>query len=190
MISVYPIALMTMRGIISSLAICLGLVASGLAHAATLPLNGFTLEHIEPTRMTGRWYEVARLPNKIQKDCQGGTSDWVRTGEGFQVLQSCHRGSLLAPATEWHARAKILDPKTNARIKMSFFGGVVNLEYWVLEHKADQGWLILATPDGKYLWLMSQRPTLASGVKAQAVAQIRQFGFDVSRLEFPPGLKN
>ena len=30
-------------------------------------------QKIEVGRIAGRWYEVARLPNKIQKDCQGGT---------------------------------------------------------------------------------------------------------------------
>ncbi len=140
--------------------------------------------------MLGRWYEVARLPNKTQRDCQAGISEWAREADGFDVLQVCHRGSVSAPPTEWKAKAKVLDPKTNARFKMTFFGGLLSQEYWVLEHRSDQGWLILGTPNGKYLWLMSQRPSLASGVKAQAVARIKQMGYDVSALEFPQPARN
>ena len=44
---------------------------------------------------------------------------------------------------------------------------------------------MLATANGKYLWLMSQRPTLAAPVRAFALTRIRQLGFDVARLEFP-----
>jgi apolipoprotein D and lipocalin family protein len=61
----------------------------------------------------------------------------------------------------------------------------VNQEYWVLENRPEQGWLILSTANGKYLWLMSTKPTLPASAKAQAVARIQQLGFDVGRLEFP-----
>ena len=48
---------------------------------------------------------------------------------------------------------------------------------------------MLATANGKYLWLMSQKPTLPSAIRAQAIGRIRQLGFDPGRLEFPaPGV--
>lgn len=169
------------------LAFCAALLFATSAGAVTPPQPE---EHIEPTKMLGRWYEVARLPNKTQKDCQAGSSEWARQADGFDVIQVCHRGSVTAPATEWKAKAKVLDPKTNAKFKMTFFGGLLSQEYWVLEHRSDQGWLILGTPNGKYLWLMSQRPSLAAGVKAQAVARIKQLGYDVSALEFPQPARN
>ncbi|WP_312164578.1 lipocalin family protein [Phenylobacterium sp.] len=147
-------------------------------------------QKIELTQMMGRWYEVARLPNKIQTGCQGGTSDWQRAADGFAVVQACHKGSLSAPVTEWKAKAKVLDPATNAKLQMTFFNGLVRQEYWVLDHRADQGWLILGTPGGRSVWLMSQRPTLPAGVKAQAVARLKQLGYDVGRLEFPLPARN
>lgn len=140
---------------------------------------------VELTGMAGRWYEVARLPNRTQKGCQGGTSDWSRSGDGFAVVQVCHKGSLNAPATEWKAKARVVNPGTNNKFKMSFFGGLVNQEYWVLDHRPDQGWIILGTPGGNFLWLMATRPNLTAAFKAQAVARIRQLGYDASRLEFP-----
>ncbi|HEV7384452.1 MAG TPA: lipocalin family protein, partial [Phenylobacterium sp.] len=141
--------------------------------------------HIEISKMMGRWYEVARLPNKIQRGCQAGASDWTRTAEGFAVVQSCHRGSPDGPLAEWKARARVADPVSNAKFKMSFFGGLISQEYWVLDQRSDEGWLILATHDGNYLWLMSQKPTLPANIRAEAVARIKQLGFDVGRLEFP-----
>ena len=140
---------------------------------------------LELTQMMGRWYEVARVPNSIQKGCQAGASDWKRAGDGFAVVQSCHKGSVDGPVSEWKAKARSLDPVGNSVFKMSFFGGLVSKEYRVLEHSPDQGWLILSTDDGHYLWLMSQKPTLAPAVRAQALARIKQLGFDTGRLEFP-----
>lgn len=155
-------------------------LAAGPAGAQPKPV-----ERIELTKMMGRWYEVARLPNKIQADCQAGASDWVRVSDGFAVTQTCRKGAPDGPLAQWKAKARVADAASNAKFKMSFFGGLVSQEYWVLEHRADQGWIILSTRDGKYLWLMSQKPTLPAAVKAQAVSRIRQLGFDPGRLEFP-----
>ncbi|HSV04782.1 MAG TPA: lipocalin family protein [Phenylobacterium sp.] len=141
---------------------------------------------IELAQMTGRWYEVARTPNQLQRGCEAGTSDWTRSPGGFAVVQACHKGAPDGPVSQWRARARVADPVTNSVFKMSFFGGLVSKEYRVLDHRPDQGWLILATDDGHYLWLMSQKPTLPAAIRAQALARIKQLGFDVGRLEFPP----
>lgn len=175
-----------MRASIPAFAVAAALVA-GTAFAAPPPAP---TQRIELSKMMGRWYEVARLPNKIQTGCQGGTSDWQRAADGFAVVQACHKGSLSAPVTEWKARAKVLDTSTNAKLQMTFFNGLVRQEYWVLDHRPDQGWLILGTPGGRSVWLMSQRPTLPTGVKAQAVARLKQLGYDTGRLEFPLPARN
>jgi apolipoprotein D and lipocalin family protein len=167
----------------AALAAVLGVWASASPALAVTPATPGP--RIELTQMMGRWYEVARIPNSLQKGCQAGTSDWTRTGEGFAVVQACHKGRVDGPLSEWKARARVADPVTNSVFKMSFFGGLVTREYRVLDHQADQGWLILSTDDGRYLWLMSQKPVMAAGVRAKALARIKALGFDLSRLEFP-----
>ena len=143
------------------------------------------VREVELTKMTGRWYEVARTPNAMQKDCEAATSDWALDGKGYDVVQTCRRGSPDGPKKEWKASAAITDPVKKAKFKLSFFGGVVNQEYWILDHRTDQGWLIMGTPGGNYVWLMSKAPQLAASARSQALARIRQLGYDVSKLEFP-----
>lgn len=140
---------------------------------------------VELTKMTGRWYEVARTPNAMQKDCEAATADWTRTGEGYSVVQTCRRGSPEGPKKEWKASATPVDPVKNAKFKLSFLGGVMRQEYWVLDHRTDQGWLIMGTPGGNYVWLLSKAPQLAASARSQAIARIRQLGYDTSSLEFP-----
>jgi apolipoprotein D and lipocalin family protein len=158
------------------------LLAPAVAPAAPQPLP-----RLELASVMGRWYEVARIPNQLQRGCTAGASDWTPTAEGFAVVQSCHKGAPDGPLAEWRAKARVADA-SNARFRMSFFGGLVSQEYWVLDQRPAEGWLILSTRDGRYLWLMAQRPTLPAPAKADALARIRQLGFDTGRLEFPqPG---
>src|SRR5215469_8289361 len=93
----------------------------------TAPLHA--VPHVELTSMAGRWYEVARSPNSIEHGCHAGGLEWTRTTEGFSVIQSCHKGTPDGPLAEWKAKARVLDP-SNAKFKMSFFGGLVSKEYW------------------------------------------------------------
>lgn len=160
-------------------------LAACLAAAAPVCAALQPAQKVELSTIMGRWYEVARVPNQLQHNCQADTSEWTRTGDGFSVVQACHRGAPDGPVTEWKAHAKVSDPATNAKFRMSFFGGLITQEYWVLDHSVDQGWLILSTHDGRYMWLMSQHPTLSAPAKAQAIARLRQLGFDPARLEFP-----
>lgn len=163
-------------------AILAGLI---LAPSAAPAAPAQPARHIDLTQMMGRWYEVARVPNQLQTGCEAGASDWTPAAKGFAVVQSCHKGSPSGPLTTWKAKATVADPHTNARFRMSFFGGIVSQDYVVLDHRPEEGWLVLATANGKYLWLMSQRPTLPAAIQRQALARIRQLGFDVGRLEFP-----
>ncbi|MEW5684910.1 MAG: lipocalin family protein [Pseudomonadota bacterium] len=173
---------MIQRFILAALAACM-LLAPVSAQAAVEPTG-----RIELAKMMGRWYEVARVPNVLQKGCQAGASEWAPAAGGFAVVQSCRKDSPDGPIKTWKAKATVADPRTNAKFKMTFFGGVVSQDYVVVEHRPEQGWLVLATANGKYLWLMSQKPVLPAAVKTQALARIRQLGFDVGRLEFPtPG---
>jgi apolipoprotein D and lipocalin family protein len=159
-------------------ALCAPLAAGPASAAPDAP------QKIELTSMMGRWYEVARVPNQLQRGCTGGASEWTRTKEGFSVVQSCHKGAPDGPLAEWRAKARVADP-SNTRFPMTFFGGLISQDYQVLDHRPAEGWLLLSTRDGKYMWLMSQRPTLPAQIKAQVVARIRQLGFDPGRLEFP-----
>ncbi|MFN3512228.1 MAG: lipocalin family protein [Phenylobacterium sp.] len=168
----------------------LALAALLLAAAPAAAAPPAPSERIELTQMMGRWYEIARLPNKMQSGCQGGTSEWTRAAGGYSVVQRCHKAGLSKPPTEWKATARVMDPATNAKLQMSFFGGLVKQEYWVLDHQPDQGWLVLGTPGGNYVWLMAERPTLPANVRTQALARLRQLGYDVGRLEFPQPARN
>jgi len=167
------------KRVILSIAALLAVFVAGPATAAV-----GAEPKIELTSIMGRWYEVARVPNQLQHGCTGGASEWTRTRDGFSVVQSCHKGAPDGPLAEWRAQARVADP-SNTRFRMSFFGGMITQDYQVLDHRPAEGWLLLSTRDGKYLWLMSQKPVLPAAIKAEAIARIRQLGFDPGRLEFP-----
>lgn len=145
----------------------------------------------QPTRpvsasfYSGRWYEIARVPNAGQRDCHAASSQFTGTAAGaFKVSQICHKGSASGPARVFNTTGRVLPGTNAAKFEMSFFGGIKKQEYWVLDTAGDGAWAIMATPGGNYVWLMSRRPAMDAAAQARGVARIRSLGYG-QKLEYP-----
>jgi apolipoprotein D and lipocalin family protein len=101
---------MLRRLILAAISAALMLAPAATASAAGVEPAG----RIELSKVMGRWYEVARVPNSLQTGCQAGASDWTPQSSGFAVVQSCHKGSPTGPQKTWKAKATVADPRTNA----------------------------------------------------------------------------
>ena len=138
---------------------------------------------------SGRWYEIARTNNHMQADCQASTTDFSGWRAGvFSVVQTCHKGAVSGPMTSVTVQGHVLPASQNAKIQLAMLGGLISREYWILDHAEDNGWLIMTTSDGRYIWLMSRQPVIAPAVKAAAVARMQQLGLNLTRLIFPQQL--
>ena len=168
----------------------LGLMMAMSTAAAATAAEAVASKPIDPQRYLGRWYEVARLPNSFQKNCEAATSDWSKNAGGvYDVVQTCHTGSPNGPSKTWRGAGRVLD-QTAAKIRIGFFGGFIKQDYVVVDRGDDYSWCILATTTPKFVWIMSRRAVLDEGQKSNLVARARQLGLNLSGLVFdrqPPG---
>ena len=161
----------------------LGLAVAAVLAAPALASAPEPKRSVDPSRMAGRWYEIARLPAPHQKNCFASTFEWKRAENGvFDLALSCRKGSPSGQTTTQRAKARMVDPKTNAKMKVSFMGGLVSAEYRVLDRAEDYDWILLGTSGGNYLWLLSNRPSLPAASRQQAVARAKALGYDVGKL--------
>ena len=137
---------------------------------------------IDPNRYLGRWYEIARVPNKLQDRCEGATSDWTRgSGGEYDVVQTCHIDSPRGPAKVWRGAGRLIAP---AKIRIGFFGGLVQKDYWIVDRGDDYSWSIMGMPNARYVWLMSRRAVLSPAQKSALVARARALGYDTNSLVY------
>jgi apolipoprotein D and lipocalin family protein len=158
----------------------LSLVAWPAQAAAPGPARGVAIE-----MYSGRWYEIARIAEGKDRRCEFPTNDFSgRPGENLAVVETCHDGSPDGPAHAFRATVRILPGAGNARIRMGFLGGLISQEYWILDHADDgESWALMATPGGRFLWLLSRRPSLDGPAKAAAVARIAALGYNAAHLK-------
>jgi apolipoprotein D and lipocalin family protein len=137
---------------------------------------------VDPGRYLGRWYEVARTPNRFQEKCAAATSEWTRQNSAqFDVVQTCRIGSPSGPARIWRGAGRVIDP-ASALIRIGFFGGFVHMDYRIMDHADDYSWCILTNGNPKFMWIMSKRPTIPVAQRSALVARARQLGFDLGQL--------
>jgi len=164
--------------------LALSLSASSGDAPAVTPVASVDLE-----RYAGRWYEIARFPNRFQRSCAGEVvATYERRDDGrIRVVNRCARAD--GSINEAEGVARPVEGAANARLKVRFAPGWLGFlpfvwaDYWVLGLADDYRWALVGTPDRKYLWILSRTPQLSEADWNAAVAKARENGFDAGRLE-------
>jgi len=174
-----------MKNVITAIASAL------LAACASQPVNRTsestlpTVSAVDVDQYLGRWYEIARLENRFEQGCEGVTADYARREDGgISVLNTCRKGRPTGEAKTARGRAKIVDPTTNAKLKVSFFGPFWG-DYWIIDLADDYSRSIVGEPSGRYLWILSRTPTISDQSKSDALTRLEALGYDTSKLYFP-----
>jgi apolipoprotein D and lipocalin family protein len=157
--------------------------------AAPLP----TQDWVDLARYAGRWYEIARLPNRFQEQCAGNVaaSYAVRPDGRVTVVNECRRDDGTLTRAEGVARrAEANGPAS--RLEVRFAPGFLSFlpfvwgDYWIVELDRDYQYAMVGEPSRKYLWILSRRPEMDEATYAALTGRARGLGFDVSRLVRTP----
>jgi len=151
------------------------------AHTPRLPLE--VVSHVELSRYTGTWYEIARYPNSFQKGCIHSSAAYKLKSDGsISVMNSCLKNG--AMKTE-KGKAWVVDPITNAKLKVSFFWPFSG-DYWIIDLGEDYDYAVVSEPGMKYLWILARNPQMDDSLYVKILQRLREKGFDIRLLEKNP----
>jgi len=136
---------------------------------------------VDLSRYAGRWYEIARLPNRFQKKCADSvTADYALRADGkIQVVNRCRKTS--GEFTTAKGKAKIVDKKTNAKLRVTFFWPFSG-DYWILDLGPNYEFAVVGDPSRKYLWILSRTPQIGDPLYQQLLAKMAARGFPTDRM--------
>ena len=147
-------------------------------HTPLPPLE--VVSHVELSRYTGTWYEIARYPNRYQKGCTDTSAAYkLGSDRSLTMLNSCLKNGAMDTAK---GKARVIDPTTNAKLKVSFswpFSG----DYWIIDLGADYDYAVVSGPDRKYLWILARSPQMDDDLYGRLLERLKEQGFDIYRLE-------
>jgi apolipoprotein D and lipocalin family protein len=177
------------------------LPATALVAAATLlPLSARAetsappvqaVPSVDLNRYLGDWYEIARYPNRFQRQCLGDVrASYARRTDG--LLDVVNRCRTEKGETEARGVARIVDEKTSAKLKVRFAPAWLSWlpavwgDYWVIGLATNYSWAVVGEPERNYLWILAREPRLDATSMTAAREAARASGYDVERLVLTP----
>ena len=167
---------------IRTLAFLLGAISAAFADSrAELK----TVASVDLNRYLGRWYEIARYPNRFEKDCVADvTAQYNLRPDGtIEVVNSCRQADGKMKISK--GSAKVADKQTNAKLKVTFFWPFYG-NYWIIDLDPGYRYAVVSEPGRDYLWILSRTPKLEPDIYDAISKKLRESGFDPSRLIRPP----
>ena len=146
-----------------------------------------TVDKLDLTRYVGEWFEIARFPNRFQRQCLGDVRALyaIRQDGRLDVVNRCRTND---GVTEARGVARVVDSRSAAKLKVRFapaflsFLPVVWGDYWVVGLAPDYSWATVGSPDRKYLWILARTSSIGTEAYAAALEAARSNGFEVTRL--------
>lgn len=145
------------------------------------------VEDVDLERYSGAWYEIARLPNRFQRQCAGDvTATYTLLDNGqIKVVNRCrlHSGEF----TESEGRARLADEDGPAsKLKVRFAPRILSWlpfvwgDYWIIELDPDYKYSVVGDPDRKYLWILAREPEMDDEKIAGILERAKEQGYDVT----------
>jgi apolipoprotein D and lipocalin family protein len=144
------------------------------------------VENVDLQRYMGKWYEIARYPAWFERNCVASTAEYaLRDDCKVEVVNRCRVCSLDGREKSIRGVARVVDPDTNASLKVTFFWPFEG-DYDIMMLDDEYRWAVVGEPRRRYLWILSRTPQLDAATYESITARLPEFGYDPSRLEQTP----
>jgi len=162
-----------------SIALLGGLLGAVGMSSSTPPLQ--TVARVDLQRYVGKWYEIARYPNRFERKCDRDvTAEYsIRKDGNIRVLNSCI--SAAGKPKRAIGTAVVVDKETNAKLKVTFFWPFYG-KYWILDLGRHYEYAVVGEPSRGYLWILSRSPDLPDTTYQKILNGLRQQGYQPSKL--------
>ncbi len=141
-----------------------------------------TVSNVDVNRYTGKWYEIARYPNWFQSACASSTADYTANADGtIAIFNSCLDAGGNVNSTI-QGTARVVDPTTNAKLKVTFPGIPFPADYWIIQLGDNYEYAVVGEPARSNLFILSRTPTLGQDTLDAILARLTDQGYDPARL--------
>lgn len=172
--------------------LCLALPAfAAVAQDAALPPLQ-TVPNVDVGRYMGRWYEVAKFPNRFQRQCvSDAVAEYRLLPDGrVEVGNRCNTAE--GSVDDVLGIARQIGAADSPRFEVRFAPAWLSLlpmvwgDYWIIDLDNEYSLAAVSEPKREYLWILSRTPTVKPEAYQALLQRLRAQELDVGRLQTTP----
>lgn len=146
-----------------------------------IPKKAVAVTNFDKTKYLGKWFEIARLDYKWEKNLNNVTAEYSLKEDG--TIKVDNRGYNVKK-DKWEesiGKAKSVKKDDVGMLKVSFFGPFYS-GYNVIAIDPDYKYALVAGESLKYMWILSRETTIPESVKADYLIKAQEIGYNVTDL--------
>jgi len=171
----FPIALLAGAGVAA------GLILYKSMTRVSIPPGAKAVSPFDVERYLGKWYEIARLDYKFEKNLKNVTATYSLNENGSIRVDNKGYNYLQEEWKESVGKARFVGSPEEGRLKVSFFGPFY-AGYNVIALDDEYRYALVAGDNLNYLWILSRETTIPDDIKENYIKKANMIGFDTSEL--------
>lgn len=151
-----------------------------------------TVGTVDLKQYSGKWFEIARYPNKFQKQCVGNTTATytVKNNDKVEVLNQCVKKD--GTVDDAKGEARIVDKKSNAKLEVRFAPKVLSFipavwgDYWIIDLDENYKYAAIGDPKREYFWILSREAEMNDATYQNILRRAEAKGFNPAKVVKTP----
>jgi apolipoprotein D and lipocalin family protein len=149
-----------------------------------VPGKATVVQPFDMNRYLGKWYEIARLPNKPEEHVQALTETYTRRKDGMIGVLTRAFDTQKRRWVKATGKIKLAAKQNLGKLKVSYFGPFY-FTYNILDIDEDYRYALASGSNLDQLWLLSRERTMPEVIRERFLNHARGVGFNIDKLEWP-----
>ena len=148
---------------------------------ATIPKRAIAVKPFDKDRYLGKWYEIARLDFKYEKNLNNTTAEYTLNSDGTIRVNNQGYNTRKDKWQQVIGKAKFAGDENVGMLKVSFFGPFYS-GYNVIALDEDYRYALVAGKNLKYLWILSRDAEMPKTVRDRYLTIAEDIGYNTEDL--------
>lgn len=187
-----PIIKIMKKYFLALLPLVLFFAAATTVAAQQKPASLTTVPKVDLKQYSGKWFEIARYPNKFQKQCVANvTANYtIKTNGKIEVLNQCLKSD--GAVEDAKGEARIADKATNAKLEVRFAPKLLSFipavwgDYWIIYLDDAYQNVAIGDPKREYFWILSRQPEMSDATYQDILRRAETLGFNPAKVVKTP----
>jgi apolipoprotein D and lipocalin family protein len=142
-----------------------------------------TVRDIDINKYSGKWYEIARLPNSFEKGLICTTAEYTLRDDGkITVFNTGQKENDPGKVKTIKGKAWVPDKNEPGRLKVQFFWPFTGGYYIFHLDQENYQYALVGDPSRKFLWILARKPVIENSLYLELIETARINGFATEKL--------